>query len=67
MFPGIENFRAYVSNTGSVTYNFPTVAKSICRVNVKYFPFDTQNCSLQFGSWSHHGFELDMVNRNPTG
>lgn len=67
MFPGIENFRAYISSSGLVSYNFPTVAKTICRVNVKYFPFDTQECSLQFGSWSHHGFELDIVNRNPTG
>ncbi|WAQ98008.1 ACHA9-like protein [Mya arenaria] len=49
MFPGGEDYRAYVSSSGDVTYNFPTVTKSICRVNVKYFPFDTQECSLQFG------------------
>ncbi|XP_045216812.2 neuronal acetylcholine receptor subunit alpha-10-like isoform X2 [Mercenaria mercenaria] len=67
MFPGVESFRAYVSSSGSLTYNFPTVAKSICRVNVKYFPFDTQECPLQFGSWSHHGFDLDIVNRNAKG
>ncbi|XP_060555514.1 neuronal acetylcholine receptor subunit alpha-10-like isoform X2 [Ruditapes philippinarum] len=67
MFPGVESFRAYVSPTGMVSYNFPTVAKSICRVNVKYFPFDTQECALQFGSWSHHGNEIDIVNRNANG
>ncbi|KAL4227838.1 hypothetical protein ACF0H5_013275 [Mactra antiquata] len=67
MFPGVESYRAYVSSTGSVTYNFPSVTKSICKVNVKYFPFDTQECSLQFGSWAHHGFDLDVVNKNPTG
>ncbi|XP_052793000.1 neuronal acetylcholine receptor subunit alpha-10-like [Mya arenaria] len=67
MFPGGEDYRAYVSSSGDVTYNFPTVTKSICRVNVKYFPFDTQECSLQFGSWSHHGLDLDFVNRNSAG
>ncbi|XP_053405084.1 neuronal acetylcholine receptor subunit alpha-10-like [Mercenaria mercenaria] len=67
MLPGIRNYRAYISSSGSVTYNFPTEAKSICRLNVRYFPFDTQECSLQFGSWSHHGNELDMVNRNEKG
>ena len=67
MFPGREDYRVYISNTGSLTYNFPTVTKSICRVKVKYFPFDTQECPLQFGSWSHHGADLDIVNRNPTG
>ncbi|XP_053405083.1 neuronal acetylcholine receptor subunit alpha-10-like [Mercenaria mercenaria] len=62
MLPGIKNNRAYISSSGSVTYNFPTVAKSICKINVRYFPFDTQECPLQFGSWSHHSNELDMVN-----
>ncbi|XP_053405082.1 neuronal acetylcholine receptor subunit alpha-9-like [Mercenaria mercenaria] len=67
MLPGLKENRAYISSSGSVTYNFPTVAKSICRVNVRYFPFDTQECPLQFGSWSHHGNELDIVKRNEKG
>ena len=67
MMPGRSDYRVYISSSGSLTYNFPTVLKSVCRVNVRYFPFDTQNCQLQFGSWSHHGLELDFLNRNPTG
>ncbi|XP_052280335.1 neuronal acetylcholine receptor subunit alpha-9-like isoform X1 [Dreissena polymorpha] len=67
MFPGWEDFRVSISNSGQVTYNFPSVVKSICRVNVKYFPFDTQECNLKFGSWSYNGFDLDIVNRNSNG
>lgn len=67
MMPGRPDYRVYVSSSGSLTYNFPTVLKSVCRVNVRYFPFDTQRCQLQFGSWSHHGFDLDLTNRNPSG
>ena len=65
--PGRPDYRVTITNTGIMSYNFPTVLKSVCRVNVRYFPFDTQRCQLQFGSWSHHGFELDLVNRNPSG
>ena len=67
MLPGLKNYRVYISSTGTLSYNFPSVLKSVCRVNVRYFPFDTQRCQLQFGSWSHHGFELDLVSNNPTG
>jgi len=67
MLPGRNDYRVFVGSSGDVTYNFPTVIKSSCPVSVKYFPFDTQECRLQFGSWSHHGFDLDIVNRNPTG
>ena len=67
MLPGRTDYRVYVGSSGDVTYNFPTVAKSTCQVKVKYFPFDIQECRLQFGSWSHHGLELDIVNRNPKG
>ena len=67
MLPGRKDYRVSMTSTGSLSYNFPTVAKSICRVNVRFFPFDTQQCSLTFGSWSHHGNELSIINRNPQG
>ena len=65
--PGKADYRASVSSSGLVSYNYPTVLTSACRVNVRYFPFDTQKCNLQFGSWSHHGFELDLEPKNPSG
>ena len=33
---------------------------SLCKVDVTYFPFDKQVCRLQFGSWAHNGFELNV-------
>ncbi|XP_021345857.1 neuronal acetylcholine receptor subunit alpha-10-like isoform X2 [Mizuhopecten yessoensis] len=67
MMPGREDYIASIYNDGTVHYNFPTVLKSICRVDVTYFPFDTQICSLKFGSWSHHGKEIDVVNSMKQG
>ncbi|CAG2238263.1 CHRNA10 [Mytilus edulis] len=67
MMPGRENYRATINSDGSVSYNFPTVLKSVCRIDVTYFPFDTQVCRLTFGSWSHNGFEMDVVNSATEG
>ena len=65
MMPGKGDYRPSISSSGAIGYNFPTVLRSACSVNVRYFPFDTQRCKFQLGSWSHHGAELDI--ENPSG
>lgn len=34
--------------------------KTECKINVKYFPFDEQICKVTFGSWTYHGFKVDI-------
>ena len=41
-----------VDERGRVTWVSPVTLKSSCDINVKWFPFDSQNCSLLFGSIS---------------
>ena len=57
---GLKEFRQYVMNNGIVYYNFPSIIKSLCTVDVTYFPFDVQICRFKFGSWMHHGMELNL-------
>ncbi|KAL4239553.1 acetylcholine-gated cation-selective channel [Mactra antiquata] len=66
MMPGLPDYRAHLTADGRVRYNFPTVLKSICRVKVTYFPFDTQICKLKFGSWSHSKKDIDFHPADPT-
>ena len=61
MLPGIRDFRADILNTSTVKYLFPAIIKTVCLVNVRYFPFDTQICEIKLGSWSHHGLDLDII------
>ena len=53
-------YRQEINHDGTVNYNFPTIIKSLCKVDVTYFPFDVQVCRFKFGSWMHHGFELNL-------
>ena len=49
-----------ISHNGTVTWLSPNLIKSSCKINVKYFPWDTQTCRLEFGSWSFDGLKLDL-------
>ncbi|KAM6223922.1 5-hydroxytryptamine receptor 3C-like [Rhynchocyon petersi] len=42
---------AYVSSEGRMKYDKPMKVVSNCKLDIFYFPFDQQNCSLTFGSF----------------
>uniref|UniRef100_A0A8C7ESE1 5-hydroxytryptamine receptor 3C n=1 Tax=Neovison vison TaxID=452646 RepID=A0A8C7ESE1_NEOVI len=46
-----EGLSAYVTNDGHITYNKPMRVTSICSLDIFYFPFDQQNCTLTFSSF----------------
>nr|XP_054586962.1 neuronal acetylcholine receptor subunit alpha-10 isoform X1 [Nothobranchius furzeri] len=47
---------------GQVTWDQPAITKSSCSVDVAFFPFDVQQCHLTFGSWTHNGNQMDLIN-----
>ncbi|XP_072550436.1 neuronal acetylcholine receptor subunit alpha-9-II [Salminus brasiliensis] len=46
--------------TGEITWDAPSITKSSCVVDVSYFPFDSQQCNLTFGSWTYNGNQVDI-------
>uniref|UniRef100_UPI00398F158D neuronal acetylcholine receptor subunit alpha-3-like n=1 Tax=Pristiophorus japonicus TaxID=55135 RepID=UPI00398F158D len=46
---------------GTVTWIPPAIFKSSCRMDVTFFPFDYQNCSMKFGSWTHDKAKIDLA------
>lgn len=30
------------------------------QIDIEYFPFDRQSCSMKFGGWSYNGFLLEV-------
>uniref|UniRef100_A0A0X3NKR3 Acetylcholine receptor subunit alpha-L1 n=1 Tax=Schistocephalus solidus TaxID=70667 RepID=A0A0X3NKR3_SCHSO len=47
--------KATVFHNGTVRWTPPAIFKSSCHINVEYFPYDTQECSMKFGTWTHNG------------
>ena len=48
-----------LSYTGQIDWSSPATFSGACDVNSEYYPFDTQNCSLWFGTWTHTSDQLD--------
>ncbi|XP_012675650.1 acetylcholine receptor subunit delta [Clupea harengus] len=56
---------AYYSNvvlyeSGFIYWLPPAIFRSSCTINVNYFPFDWQNCSLKFSSLTYNAKEISM-------
>ncbi|XP_043818972.1 5-hydroxytryptamine receptor 3C-like [Dromiciops gliroides] len=46
-----SNLVAYVNSKGHIKYKKPMRVTSICNLDIFYFPFDQQNCTLTFSSF----------------
>lgn len=55
---------AIVLFNGSIAWLPPAIYKSACKIEVKHFPFDQQNCTLKFRSWTYDHTEIDLVLRS---
>ena len=45
--------KVMVTKGGRCTWMAPATFTSSCKIDVKYWPFDSQICSMTFGSWSY--------------
>ncbi|XP_037104056.1 neuronal acetylcholine receptor subunit beta-4 [Syngnathus acus] len=50
-----------VLSNGSINWLPPAIYKSACKIEVKHFPFDQQNCTLKFRSWTYDHTEIDLM------
>lgn len=46
---------------GTVFYSNPVVLKMPCSLELQTFPFDTQTCSMKFGSWVYSSQYLNLI------
>ena len=49
-----------VGSNGEVMWMPQAILRSSCSFDTTYFPFDKQNCSLKFASWSYDGTTVDL-------
>eukprot|EP00079_Xenopus_tropicalis_P013778 XP_002942944.3 PREDICTED: neuronal acetylcholine receptor subunit alpha-6 [Xenopus tropicalis] len=53
--------KALVKYNGLITWSPPAIFKSSCPMDITFFPFDHQNCSMKFGSWSYDKAKIDLA------
>lgn len=59
-----------VDSDGTVWWVPPTTLRAECPLDVTYWPYDTQTCALYLGSWTRHGYHVDIQlyrNRSDVG
>ncbi|CAL8090034.1 unnamed protein product [Calicophoron daubneyi] len=59
--------RVVISSDGSTLWQPQALFKSTCEVEITYFPFDTQICMLEFGSWTYDKTQMDIAWWLPDG
>ncbi|VEL33078.1 unnamed protein product, partial [Protopolystoma xenopodis] len=52
--------KATVYHDGQVIWIPPAIYKSSCQIDVEFFPYDEQVCSMKFGSWTYDGGKVDL-------
>ena len=46
---------------GVVTWIHKSVITTPCTMDVRFFPFDTQNCTINFGSWIYSNLHINLT------
>lgn len=55
---------AFLDSNGNVFWPPIVKFRSSCKMDITYFPFDDQVCSLKLGSWAYDGYQVDVTNRS---
>lgn len=63
---GVTSTNAIVASDGNITWLSSAIFKSSCAINVEFFPFDEQKCSMKFASWTYDGFQVNLINSGDT-
>ncbi|EDO49045.1 predicted protein, partial [Nematostella vectensis] len=54
--------RVRVYSSGFVYWAMPYVFKTMCKIDVTDFPFDSQRCPITFGAWQYDQNEVNLIN-----
>lgn len=54
------NTKVVINYDGSCQWYAPTEVKTVCKIDISYFPFDQQRCTMVFGSWTYTSSWLNL-------
>ncbi|XP_072040021.1 neuronal acetylcholine receptor subunit alpha-7-like [Amphiura filiformis] len=65
-FESLKDVGATLYPDGTVYWSTPFILHTSCLIDARLFPFDTQHCTLRFGSWSYNMKQLNLVGASST-
>ncbi|XP_072021495.1 uncharacterized protein [Amphiura filiformis] len=54
------NMRAQIFSDGTIIWFAQVIYTALCKVKVRWFPFDTQVCDMIFESWTYRWIEINL-------
>jgi len=57
-----EEFRITVYNDGTCLWMHPRLLHITCQLNLAMWPYDSQECHIEIGTWTYTGLELRIFN-----
>ncbi|KFD56985.1 hypothetical protein M513_02242 [Trichuris suis] len=60
-FDSTWHTNAIVNHDGTISWLPPAIIKSSCKIDITWFPFDDQKCTLKFGSWTYSGYQINLM------
>lgn len=54
-----------LSATGRVHWEPGGVFQTTCDVDMRYFPFDQQECSIKVGAWAYYSTKMNLTSVSP--
>uniref|UniRef100_A0A8D8QPX0 Neuronal acetylcholine receptor subunit alpha-10 n=2 Tax=Cacopsylla melanoneura TaxID=428564 RepID=A0A8D8QPX0_9HEMI len=63
----VINTNVIVTSDGEVTWLSHGIYRSSCDIDVEYFPFDIQSCTMKWASWTYDGYQLDLMKEREEG
>jgi len=52
-----------IHSDGFIVWKPPAIYKSLCPIDVEFFPFDEQTCTIKIGSWTYDGFSVNILHK----
>ena len=61
IYQDYSEFRAVLYPSGTVKWEPGGVFKTMCTIDITYYPFDEQRCELIFGAWSYYTSKMNLT------
>ena len=56
-----KEFQAVVHRDGRVRWEPGGVFRTMCPIDIRFYPFDEQTCRLKFGAWSYYTTKMNLT------